>query len=73
MSEEIRTEEQLIKTAKEQAADEVLMSQKVNMSWKRYLLMQKYGISKEELITQTERRDNKLYFRENIVLYLKSR
>lgn len=59
--------------AKEQAADEVLMSQKVNMSWKRYLLMQKYGISKEELITQTERRDNKLYFRENIVLYLKSR
>lgn len=70
---EATTEEILIKMAREQAPDEVLMSQKVNMSLRRYLLMSKYRISKEELVAQTERRDKKLYFRENIVFHLKCR
>lgn len=51
--------------------DSEIMKIKTEMSYKRFLLMEKYGLSLEEFLSETYRKENKLYFRDNLVFNFK--
>lgn len=64
---------EILSMIENQSSCEELMAKKINMSWKRYGLMKKFGLTKEDFVLQTYRKEDKLYFKENIVFHLNSR
>ena len=66
-------QELLCKLQREEVEDSHIMSQQINMSFRRYLLMKKYQLTEEQFIAETVRKEQKLYFRDNAVFNFKTK